>query len=332
MSQESQRRSPTESLDPLEYYLNSASLAPLLNRDEEMELSQRVRAGQEASRELQAKEQVAREPEVDASTATARTEELHCAKRAGEQALQALVGANLLFGTSIAQKHRRGDETIEERTQMASIGLLDAARMFDHRRGFRFTTYAAQRVRGAITRELDNHGRAIRIPIHRLSSLKKYKEVADRLEVELGRQPLPDEIKSDLGVNDETFDEIQAAIRAQKINSLDAPLTNSDDNDTQLHDRVPDGRLPATAEAAIDKIIRARVYELLDVLNEDERTVILLHFGFADDREWSFGEVAELLKLKYFQVQRLRTSAFKKILSVHGDRAKALFNSWLKND
>ena len=184
------REEPAVISDPLRVYLRELAAAPLLTPEEEIELAQRIEAGD-------------------------------------MEALQRFVRANLRLVVSIAKRYIGRGLSLLDLIQEGNIGLMRAVEKFDWRRGYRFSTYATWWIRQAITRAIADQGRTIRLPVHMTDSITRYHRVMTQLSQELGRPPRPEEIAEALSVQPEKIAQIVRA--AQRAVSLDRPLSEEDE-------------------------------------------------------------------------------------------------------
>ncbi len=176
------------SADSVKLYLKEIGRVPLLTAEEEVDLSQRLEAGEEAKARIAAAEAAGDIlSEVDLGADAALLSD-------GEEARHQLIEANVRLVVSIAKRYRKRGMAFLDLIQEGNMGLMRAVEKFDHRRGFKFSTYATWWIRQAITRAIADQGRTIRIPVHMVEYMNKVARVQRQLVQELGREPTVEEV------------------------------------------------------------------------------------------------------------------------------------------
>ena len=287
--------------DLLRMYLNEIGQHDLLTRDDEQRAGRVIDAGRRAS-VLLATDDAALLPEATRA-------ELEAAVAAGEQASKAFVEANLRLVVSIAKRYQSSGVPILDLVQEGNMGLIHALEKFDFSRGFKFSTYATWWIRQAITRAIANTSRTIRLPVHAGETVSRVQRAKVQLESELGRAPRVEELADECDLNCERVTE---ALRlAPHPTSIFEPLTN--DGEMTLADVVQD----ADAVPAIDQIIAAslpaHVARLLNTLNDDERKVVSLRYGFDQGQPRTLQEVGRLCGLSAEGVRQVERRALARL-------------------
>ena len=203
--------------DPVKMYLKDIGKVPLLQPDEETELAKRMMEGDEMAKRL-------------------------------------LSEANLRLVVSIAKRYMGRGMQFLDLIQEGNLGLMKAVEKFDYQKGFKFSTYATWWIRQAITRAIADQARTIRIPVHMVETINKLIRVSRRLLQELGREPLPEEIAKEMGIEEARVREIQKI--AQDPVSLETPI--GEEEDSHLSDFIEDEKSTAPTDAVSYTMLKDR--------------------------------------------------------------------------
>ena len=226
------------SLDSLRLYLRSIGRVSLLTAEQEVTLARRIERGDMAAK-------------------------------------QQMIEANLRLVVSIAKSYLGRGLTFLDLIQEGSMGLIRAVEKFDYRRGYKFSTYATWWIRQAVTRAIADKGRTIRIPVHMVEKLNKVMHVERQLVQQLGREPTPAEIATELGT---TVRDVRDVLRmAQQPISLEKPI--GEEEESELGDFVEDQSAESPFELASERLRRENLRRALAALPEREREVIEMRFG-----------------------------------------------------
>jgi RNA polymerase primary sigma factor len=264
---------PDPTLDSLQQLLDGIAETPLLTAEEEIALAKRIERG-----DLAAKDHMTR--------------------------------ANLRLVVSIAKRYRNQGLPFLDLIQEGSIGLVRAVEKFDHRRGFKFSTYATWWIRQAISRAIADKGRTIRIPIHIDNIIKKLDAAQRKLEAAGDRDPTVEEIAALAGVDPVEADVLLRA--AQPLVSLDKPV--GDDSDAaQFGELIPDEATPSPFDAAAETLMHERISRVLDNLPYRERRIITLRFGLEGEAPRTLDQVARLFKLTRERTRQIEEAAIRKL-------------------
>jgi len=263
------------SFDSIQMYLREIGQYPLLNAHEERVLAKRIVDGDDEARNL-------------------------------------LARANLRLVVSIAKKYvgRSPDLTLLDLIQEGNLGLFKAVDKFDFTKGFKFSTYATWWIRQAITRALADQSRTIRIPVHMVETMAKYKQVSRRLAQDLGRDPMPEEIATEMGVEVEKIYQIEKI--SQDTISLELPIGDEDDN-SRLSDFIADDKITSPDQEVSHSILTDQITEILDTLSEKERKILEMRHGLLDGTYHTLEEVGKEFGVTRERIRQIEAKALEKI-------------------
>lgn len=263
--------------DSIQIYLREIGQYPLLTAAEERNLAQRIEAGDNEARML-------------------------------------LMRANLRLVVSIAKKYvgRSPDLTLLDLIQEGNLGLHKAVDKFDWKKGYKFSTYATWWIRQAITRALADQSRTIRIPVHMVETIAKYKQISRRLAQALGRDPQPEEIAVEMGV------EVEKIYQIEKINqdtlSLENPIgSDDDDGRSTLGDFIADDKIPSPVQESSERILTEQVRDILDDLSPKERKILEMRHGLLDGVYHTLEEVGKEFGVTRERIRQIEAKALEKI-------------------
>ena len=267
--------------DPVRMYLKEIGKVPLLSGEEEIELSKRIESGDEAAR-----------------------------KRLAE--------ANLRLVVSIAKRYVGRGMQFLDLIQEGNLGLIKAVEKFDHRKGYKFSTYATWWIRQAITRAIADQARTIRIPVHMTETINKLVRVSRQLLQELGTEPTPEEIAREMDMPVEKVRDIMK-LSLEPV-SLETPI--GEEEDSHLGDFLQDDNAPIPADAAAFTLLREQLMAVLETLSEREQKVLRLRFGLDDGRARTLEEVGKEFQVTRERIRQIEAKALRKLR--HPSRSRKL--------
>jgi RNA polymerase primary sigma factor len=273
----SRTSSSDSAYDSIQMYLKEIGQYPLITASDEKDLAKRIQAGDTEAKNLLAK-------------------------------------ANLRLVVSIAKKYvgRSPDLTLLDLIQEGNLGLFRAVDKFDWTKGYKFSTYATWWIRQAITRALADQSRTIRVPVHMVETIAKYKQVVRRLSHDLGREPLPDEIATEMGMDVDKIYQIEKI--EQDVVSLEQPVgDDSDDGKSTLQDFIPDDKILSPADESSRRILRDQVTTILNDLSEKERKILEMRHGLNDGITHTLEEVGKEFGVTRERIRQIEAKAHEKI-------------------
>jgi RNA polymerase primary sigma factor len=299
--------SGVDSDDAVSLYLREIGNIPLLTPEEEVTLARRLERGRAAHRRL------ARngfDPE--------ERERLERKVREGEAARRHLIKANSRLVVSIAKKYMGHGVPFLDLIQEGNLGLIRAVEKFDHRRGYKFSTYATWWIRQAITRALADQGRTIRVPVHMSEQINKLTQASRRLEQELGREPSSEELAVEMGVKPRKVERLMEI--AQRPLSLEMRV--GEEMDSELGDFIEDEETPLPTDAASKELLREEIERMLNSLTPREARVLQLRYGLADGHSYTLEEVGARFGVTRERIRQIETKAIRRLR--HPTRSRKL--------
>ena len=265
------------SRDSVQMYLREIGQYPLLTADQEKELAVRIEAGDDEARGI-------------------------------------LARSNLRLVVSIAKKYvgRSSDLTLLDLIQEGNLGLFKAVDKFDYTKGFKFSTYATWWIRQAITRALADQSRTIRIPVHMVETIAKYKQKVRELSQHLGRDPMPEEIAVEMNLDVEKVHHIQKI--SQATVSLESPVGDEGEDKSTLGHFIADDRMESPDQSASRRILKEHILAVLDELSDKERKILEMRNGLNEEGIChTLEEVGKMFGVTRERIRQIEAKALEKI-------------------
>ncbi len=261
--------------DSVQMYLREIGRVPLLSAEEEVALAKRKEKGDMAAK-------------------------------------QQLAEANLRLVVSIAKKYvgRSSNLSLLDLIQEGNIGLFRAVEKFDYKKGYKFSTYATWWIRQAITRAIADQSRTIRIPVHMVETINKFSQVVRRLVQDLGREPLPEEIASEMEIDVEKVRHIMKI--SQDTISLETSIGEDDDEST-LRDFIEDTETVLPSQQAGRQLLKEYVREILVELSPREQKILKMRFGLEDGVTHTLEEIGQEFGVTRERIRQIEAKALERI-------------------
>ncbi len=258
--------------DSVRMYLREIGRIPLLSTEEEVRLAKRIEKG-----DIVAKKHLAE--------------------------------ANLRLVVSIAKKYIGRGLSLLDLIQEGNAGLMRAVEKFDYKKGYKFSTYATWWIRQAITRAIADQARTIRIPVHMIETINKLIRVQRQLVQDLGREPTPEEIAQEMGIE---LDKVEHIMKiSQETVSLEAPV--GEEEDSKLGDFIEDDKNLSPEDNAINQLLRGHVNEFLAELSPREQKILRMRFGLEDGRTHTLEEVGQEFGVTRERIRQIEAKALQKL-------------------
>ena len=257
----------------LEKYLQEIGKVDLLTPEEEVDLAQRIKQGD-------------------------------------QQALEKLTKANLRFVVSVAKQYQNQGLSLSDLINEGNLGLIKAAQRFDETRGFKFISYAVWWIRQSILQALAEQSRIVRLPLNKVGSLNKINKAFSELEQEYEREPSADELADLLDIPTE---EVQTTLGvAARHVSMDAPFVEGEDN-SLLDVLENGGTPGTDSKLEYKESLRREIERSLSTLTDRQRDVIKLYFGIGVEHPMSLEDIGERFGLTRERVRQIKDKAINKL-------------------
>jgi RNA polymerase primary sigma factor len=297
----SRDENPLANIDPRDMvglYLKQAAEVPLLTSEEEILLSKAIERGRKARDEL-----------ASGKVNTDRREKLVKQVEDGWHSRERLIISNSRLVISVAKKYIGRGVPFLDLIQEGNIGLMRAAKKFDYKRGFKFSTYATWWIRQAVTRAIADQGRTIRVPVHMGDQISKLRRVQNQLKQKYAREPTLAEMAATMDLPVKKVEDMLKVSRRPL--SLEMPI--DDEGESMLGDFIEDQESPAPDETASYNLLKEHLGSVLDTLPPREVRVLQLRYGLIDGKTCTLEEVGRKMGVTRERVRQIEAQALRRL-------------------
>jgi RNA polymerase primary sigma factor len=271
-------------MEALKTYLKEVRKTPLLTAKEEIDLSKRIKKGDERARKK-------------------------------------MIQSNLRLVINIAKRYMYLGIPLLDLIEEGNLGLMKAVDKFNPRKGFRFSTYAAWWIKQAITRSISEQGKMIRVPVYMNELIAKWKKTKEQLAHKLKRAPRDDEIAKKMRLSPEKREQISFWL-STTTSSLDAPV--GDESESDVMDLVENKTSISPDSDIEHLLDKERVANLMEIMTDRERQVLDMRFGLADKHGHTLAEVAKKFGVSRERVRQIEETALRKLRKFVEEQEKEL--------
>ncbi|MDW7681788.1 MAG: RNA polymerase sigma factor RpoD/SigA [bacterium] len=232
------------------------------------------------------------------------------AKKGDRQALKKLVSANLKFVVFIARDYQDRGLPMDDLISEGNVGLIEAAKRFDYKRGVKFISYAVWWIRQSILRALANYSRLVRLPINHVWGLQRMLTVIESLEQHLGRSPELEEVATELNISPDTLSQ-HMVYWGRDLSLDDSTYPNSDK--LSLLERVGSDEFAEPSRELLNESLKIDIRMALETLPEREGKILKWYYGIEQERPLTLLEIGDLMNLSRERIRQIKNRALRKL-------------------
>lgn len=248
---------------------------------------------------------------VDLITAEEEVELAQRIKMGDQKALDRLTRANLRFVVSVAKQYQNQGLTLPDLINEGNLGLIKAAQRFDETRGFKFISYAVWWIRQSILQALAEQARIVRLPLNKIGSISKINKAFSELEQKLERSPSTQELADLLEVSAEEVK--QAMATSGRHVSMDAPLSSDDESSSSMYDVLQINNLPTPENNLLNESLRKEINRSISTLTQRESDILKLFYGLDGCQALSLDEIGARFDLTRERVRQIKEKAIRRL-------------------
>ena len=241
-------------------------------------------------------------------------------KQGDQKALEKLTRANLRFVVSVAKQYQNQGLTLPDLINEGNVGLIKAAQRFDETRGFKFISYAVWWIRQSILQSLAEQARIVRLPLNKIGTINKINRAYSELEQKFERPPSADELAEFLDISVE--DVKQSLFNSNRHVSMDAPLSENDENSSSMYDVLPNNFMSSPENELVRESLRKDIERSLSTLTIREGEVVKLYYGLNGKYPLTLEEIGEQFDLTRERVRQIKEKAIRRLK--HTSRSRML--------
>lgn len=232
-------------------------------------------------------------------------------KEEKENAKKKLIQANLRLVVSIAKKYIGQGVLFMDLVQEGSLGLIKAAEKYDYRKNFKFSTYATWWIKQTIIRAISNHSRTIRIPVHMLEKIRRYKKACNDVICNNVLDADEETISKISGLDSKKIEEVKNAIKKEPV-SLDTLVTD----DLCIQDYIEDTTYISPENSAQNKLQEKDITKLINTLDNREQEIIKRRFGIDNEEPKTLEQIGSALGFSKERIRQIENVALQKLRRV----------------
>ena len=286
--------------DSIGLYLREMARVPLLTNTEEIKLARKIDHAAKVKARIESSEHAIKPDEAEKNAVILED---------GRLAREHLIKANTRLVVSIAKKYMGRGVPFLDLIQEGNLGLMKAVEKYNHKLGFRFSTYATWWIRQTITRAIADQARTIRVPVHMSDRIRRLYKTAHEMEQVIGRKPTPEEIAAELGIE---LAKVEWMLKVSwRPLSLEQPVGEEDDN--EFGSFIEDDATPSPSQTVFEGLLHDKIEQVLSSLTPREQRILRLRFGLVNGKYYTLEEVGQKFGLTRERIRQIEGRALRRL-------------------